>query len=75
MIRIGSMASDEIYFNNVHDNGRKARMQRSLSSTDEPPRDKPNKVTCAPSEDSDQPEHPSQSDQGLRCPHEESLGP
>ena len=27
---------------------------------------------CAPSEDSDQPGHPSQS---LRCPHEESLGP
>ena len=29
---------------------------------------------CAPSEDSDQPGHPP-SDQHLRCPHEESLGP
>ena len=35
------------------------------------------KNDCAPSEDSDQPGHPpwasAQSDQSLRCPHEESL--
>ena len=53
--------------------------------TFEPPHDKTNKMACAPSEDSDQPGHlPSlirvawasaQSDQSLRCPHEESLGP
>ena len=30
-------------------------------------------VTCAPSEDPDQPGH-TQSNQCLRCPHEESLG-
>ena len=41
----------------------------------EPPHDKTNKVACAPIEDSDQPGNPpSQSDQSLRCPHEESLG-
>ena len=34
----------------------------------EPPRDKTNKMACAPCEDSDQPWH-------LRCPHEESLDP
>ena len=31
--------------------------------------DKTNKMTCAPNEDS------YQSDQSLRCPHEEMLGP
>ena len=55
----------------------------------EPPRDKTNKMACAPSEDSDQPGHlpnlirvfavsacaSAQSDHSLRCPHEESLGP
>ena len=40
----------------------------------EPPHDKTNKVTCAPSEDSDQPGHPP-SLISLRCPHEESVGP
>ena len=40
----------------------------------EPPHDKTNKMTRAPSKDSDQPGHP-QSDQSLRCPHEDSLGP
>ena len=35
----------------------------------EPPHDKNNKMACAPSEDSDQP------DQSVPCPHEESLGP
>ena len=35
----------------------------------EPPRDKTNKVACATSEDSDQ------SDQSIRYPHEDSLGP
>ena len=34
----------------------------------EPPHDKTNKMACAPSEDS------VQSDQSLRCLHEESLG-
>ena len=34
--------------------------------TNEPPRDKTNKMACVPSEDSDQPGHP-QSDQSLRC--------
>ena len=38
----------------------------------EPPRDKTNKMIFAPSEDSDQ---RAQSDQSLRCPHEETLGP
>ena len=28
-------------------------------------------MTCAPSEDSDQPRHPP----SLRCPHEETMGP
>ena len=46
-----------------------------LSTEHEPPHDKTNKM-AAPSEDSDQPGHPpSQSDQSLRCPHEEILGP
>ena len=40
--------------------------------TYEPPHDKTNKMSCAPSEDSDQ---TAQSDQSLRCPHEESFGP
>ena len=35
------------------------------------PHDKTNKITCVPSEDSDQPEHPG----SLFCPHEEALGP
>ena len=39
-----------------------------------PQHDKTNKLTCAPSEDSDQLGHPS-SLISLRCPHEESLGP
>ena len=38
----------------------------------EPHRDKTNKIAYAPSEDSDQ---TGQSDQSLRCPLEESLGP
>ena len=39
----------------------------------EPPHDKPNKMACASSKDSDQPVHlPSLI--SLRCPHEESLG-
>ena len=37
---------------------------------DEPPHEKTNKLAGAPSEDSD-----TLSDQSLRCPHEESLGP
>ena len=37
----------------------------------EPQHDITNKITCAPSEVSDQPE----SDQSLRCPHEKTLGP
>ena len=41
----------------------------------EPPHDKTNKMACAPSEDSDQSGRPPQSDQSLRCPHEESLEP
>ena len=45
----------------------------------EPQHYKTNKMTCAPSEDSDQPGHPlslsTQSDQSLRCPHEDSVGP
>ena len=42
----------------------------------EPPHDKTNKMACAPSEDSDRTAWTSaQSDQRLRCPHEESLGP
>ena len=39
------------------------------NDTNEPPHDKTNKMICAPSEDSDQP------NQSLRCPHEESVGP
>ena len=35
-------------------------------NSNKPPRDKTNKMACAPSEDSDQ---------SLHCPHEESLGP
>ena len=53
-------------------------IQRSKSdctkSLYEPPRDKTNKMACAPREDSDQPGHPpAQSDQSHRNPHEESL--
>ena len=36
--------------------------------------DKTNEITCAPSQDSDQPGHPPCLI-SLRCPHEESLGP
>ena len=36
-----------------------------------PEHDKTIKMACAPSKDSDQ----TQSDQSLRCPHEETLGP
>ena len=36
--------------------------------------DETNKLTCAPSKDSDHPGHPS-SLISLRCPHEETLGP
>ena len=39
----------------------------------EPQRDKTNEMTCAPSEDSDQPGHPP--DHSLCRLHEESLGP
>ena len=42
------------------------------SGQNEPPYDN-NKMSCAPSEDSDQPGHPS--DQSLRYPHEERWGP
>ena len=42
--------------------------------TFEPRHDKPNKMACAHSEDSDQPGHPP-SLVSLRCPHEETLGP
>ena len=41
----------------------------------EPPHDKTNKMAYVPSEDSDQPGHSPQSNQSLRCPHEDSLGP
>ena len=40
--------------------------------TNESPHDKTNKMTCAPSEDSDQPGHPPILI-SHRCPHEESL--
>ena len=40
-------------------------------SENESPHDKTNKVTCAPSEDSDQPGHLI----SLCCPHVESFGP
>ena len=46
----------------------------TLGSINEPPHDKTIKVTCAPSEDSDQPGHPP-SLISLPCPHEKSLGP
>ena len=46
----------------------------TVSTWNEPSHDKTNKMTCAPSEDSDQPGHPP-SLISLRCPHEESLGP
>ena len=42
--------------------------------SNEPPHDKTNKMTCAPSEDSDQPGRPP-SLIILRCLHEETLGP
>ena len=40
----------------------------------EPPHDKTNKMTCAPSEKSDQTGHPP-SLISVRCPHGESMGP
>ena len=40
----------------------------------EPQHDKINKLTCAPSKDSDQTGHPP-SLISLHCPHEETLGP
>ena len=42
--------------------------------TNELPHDKTNKMTCALSEDTDQPGHPLRLT-SLRCPHEERLGP
>ena len=47
------------------------RKEGMTDSWYEPPHDKTNKMTCAPNEDSDQPEHPPR----LCCPHEETLGP
>ena len=44
-------------------------------SSFEPPHDKTNKMTFAPSEDSESAWASAQSDQSLRCPHEETLGP
>ena len=47
--------------------------ENSLCMTEklfEPPLYKTNKMTCVPSEDASE-----QSDQSLRCPHEETLGP
>ena len=41
----------------------------------EPEHDKTSKMACVPIEDSDQPGHLAQSDQSLRCPHEEILSP
>ena len=41
---------------------------RLLSKINEPEQDKSNKMTGAPSKDSDQPGH-------LRCLHEETMGP
>ena len=45
-----------------------------VNFTFEPPRDTTNKVACAPSVDRSA-WASAQSDQSLRCPHEESLGP
>ena len=41
-----------------------------LTTSYEPRQEKTNKMTGAPSKDSDQPEHPS-----IRCPHEETSRP
>ena len=41
----------------------------------EPRHDKPNKMICAPSEDSDQPGHPPSLISFRRCPPEANLGP
>ena len=49
-------------------------MDVEKTGKNEPPHDKTNKITCAPSEDSDQPRYPP-SLISLRCPHEETLGP
>ena len=46
-----------------------------LSSENESQHDKTNKMTCATSEDSDQPGHPTSLIKSFHCPHEESLGP
>ena len=46
----------------------------TIKDISEPPHDKTNKMTCAHSEDSDQPGHPP-SLISLRCSHEEALGP
>ena len=54
---------------------------RSATRTLLSPHEKTNKMACAPSEDTDQPGRiwsawaSAQSDQSLRCPHEETLGP
>ena len=48
------------------------QLEKSIVS--EPRHDKIQQNECAPSEDSDQP-GVTQSDQSLRCPHEESLRP
>ena len=49
-------------------------MKAAERMKNEPPHDKTNKMTCAPSEDSDQPGHPP-SLISIRCPPKESLGP
>ena len=49
-------------------------LNKNKQITTEPPHDKTNKMACAPSEDSDQPWHPS-SPISLRCLPEETLGP
>ena len=45
-----------------------------LQGLHEPPHDKTNKMSIAPSEDTDQPVHPP-SLISLHCPHKETLGP
>ena len=52
----------------------KTRSTRNTHFIIEPPHDKTNKVACAPSEDRSA-WTPAQSDQSLRCLHEETLGP
>ena len=48
-----------------------AQVKVLLFTVSEPQHDKTNKMTCAPSEDSDQPGHPP----SLHCPHEETSSP